>query len=255
MFDTTYTGPNRWANLGETFNMTFQDVIDYGYDIGLADYPVWVTDDETTDTEKREWLNARILDHFCMREIRSETPAQFILWINRIMREQMPMINPMFEVAWDRHFSNDDYGYLETRTVTRNASGTVTDTSSGTDSSTDTSQATGSGTTASDAYASTNPRQTMVGKNATDYYDSGTRTNGSNSTTSSGSSSFSGTTSSQSSGTSTDNETVTETKHGYDGTVARWTEEWSRIANPLQRVFDVLEPCFSQLVTDHFNVW
>lgn len=252
---TTYTGPNRWTNLGQTYNMTFQDVIDQGYDIGLDDYPVWVTDDETTDDEKREWLNARIVDHFCMREIRAETPAQFILWTNRIMREQMPMINPLFEMVWDKHFTQETGGYWETTTRSRTASGTLTDTSSGTDQSTDSTTTSGTGESETDAYTSTNPRQTMVGKTAENYYDAGSKTFVDSTTSGSSSSTFSGSTSSTSRGTTAENETVTESKNGYNGTLADWSQSWGFAANALQRVFDVLEPCFSQLVTDHFNVW
>lgn len=256
---TTYVGPNRWANLGQIYEMTFQDVIDQGYDIGLNDYPVWQDESPVRsadpDQDKRDWLNARIIDHFCMREIRAETPAQFILWLNRIMREQMPMINPLFEMVWDKHFTSETAGYWESRYISRTASGTITDTSSGTDTSTDTTTATGSGETDTDAYTSTNPRQTMVGKDATNYYDAGSKTNVTNSTESSGTSTFSGSTSNTSRGTTSDTETVTESKNGYNGTLADWSQSWGFAANALQRVFDVLEPCFSQLVTDHFNVW
>lgn len=61
----------------------------YGYDLELHDYPIW-------DESKREWLNARIIDHFRYRKIGTETPTQFIYFLNRKMREVMPTVNPIF---------------------------------------------------------------------------------------------------------------------------------------------------------------
>lgn len=80
----------------------------YGYDIGLDDYPIW-------DESKREWLNNRIIDHFRYRKISAETSTQFVFFLNRTMREQMPMMNPVFEMlenaakdkSWLNYFTTD----------------------------------------------------------------------------------------------------------------------------------------------------
>lgn len=282
-FSTTYDGPTRWQNQGQVFNMTLQDVIDYGYDIGLDDYPVWEDPDPenpTTDAAKRTWLNQRIMEHFIMREIRSETPASFILWLNRTMHEVMPLINPLFEKIWFANYDSLRGGWYEDRRTTSSSrttddvdttetSTTETDeTSSETSTDETEDSSTVTGTTASEAYSSTNPRQTMVGKTAANYYDSGTKTSGTSTTTSAseGTSEHTGTGSSSVdtegtldrsvSGVGTRAETVTETKSGYDGSMLSWFAEWTRLSmSPLQMLFDRLEPCFCQLVTDHFNVW
>lgn len=203
---TTYTGPNRYENIGTTFNMTLQDVIDYGYDIGLNDYPIW---DET----KREWLNQRIIEHFMLREIGAETPALFIKWLNRLMNENMIWINTIFEATYDKPFDELRTSY---NMVAEN------------ESSSD-------GTSSAHSYASTNPKQTMVNKDVTNYYDTGTYTE-----------------------SDTENSAdSTTTTSGYANTdLPRWLAQWATtINNGLTLVFVALEPAFCHVYNDHFNVW
>ena len=80
---------NPAIGIGQQYNMTLYDVLNYGYDLGLADYPIW-------DESKRQWLNDLIVNHFMWREIRGETPYQFIYFLNRRMVEHMPTLNPIF---------------------------------------------------------------------------------------------------------------------------------------------------------------
>ena len=269
---TSYFGPDAWQNVGTTFDMTLQDVIDYGYDIGLNDYPIW-------DEKRRDWLNEMIIDHFRFREIAAETPLLFCNWINRLMRENMPFINPFFETAYEMTLEALRENYRMERDTTENIAGTATDESSATtetDMQTDTGE-TGSLTHTDEAsstvsgdttsYSSTNPKQTMVNKDTTLYYDAGTKAE--SSTTNSASDDMSETTSRDvedhtygtQSTTETDS-TITNTdrtrhelEHGITGnSITEWLEAWSRLSiTPVKMVFQVLEPAFCQLWSSHFN--
>ena len=71
---------------------TLRDCVElYGMDWHetMSDYPVF-------DEGKREWLNARIYEHFAYREIAQETPSDHFRLIRRTMHEMMPALNPMF---------------------------------------------------------------------------------------------------------------------------------------------------------------
>lgn len=73
---------------------TLHDCVElYGMDWQqtMSDYPIF-------DEGKREWLNARIYEHFAYREIGQETPADHFRLIRRTMHEMMPALNPMFSV-------------------------------------------------------------------------------------------------------------------------------------------------------------
>ena len=202
----TYIGPNHYENIGTTFNMTLRDILDYGYDIGLNDYPIW---DET----KRSWLNDRIVEHFEFREIAAETPAMFIKWINRLMRENMLWINTIFEATYEKPLDDLRINF----------------------DTTSTNESSAEGSSSAHSYASTNPKQTMVNKDATNYYDSGTYT--------------------ESDSDNTSDSTVTTS--GYMGSdLSRWLTTWATtINNGLTLVFVALEPAFCHLYNDHFNVW
>ncbi len=73
---------------------TLHDCVElYGMDWqqNMSDYPIF-------DEGKREWLNARIYEHFAYREIAQETPSDHFRLIRRTMHEMMPALNPMFSV-------------------------------------------------------------------------------------------------------------------------------------------------------------
>lgn len=77
---------------------TLRDVVEaLGYDWGMQDYPIF-------DEGYREKLNRAIYDHFRFRRIASETPAMFVFHLNRRMNEQMPNINPVYELVRRENF-------------------------------------------------------------------------------------------------------------------------------------------------------
>lgn len=58
--------------------------------IGLSDYPIF-------DEQYREFLNAKIIDHFWYNEIAHETPDMFIRQMQTKMNEIMPYYNRWYE--------------------------------------------------------------------------------------------------------------------------------------------------------------
>lgn len=82
----------------EDHQYTLRDITDaLGYDWGMTDYPIF---DETY----REKLNRAIWNHFAFRRVASDTPAMFIFYLNRRMNEQMPNINPIYELVRREQF-------------------------------------------------------------------------------------------------------------------------------------------------------
>lgn len=74
------------------YTTQLRQLIENGYDIGLKDYPIF-------DESYRNVLNQKIIDHYYMREIGAETPALFVFFLNRKMREIMPYYNQLYESA------------------------------------------------------------------------------------------------------------------------------------------------------------
>ena len=74
-----------------TFTTRLCDLVDDGYDLGLAtaDYPIF-------DEAHRAGLNQRILDHWALYEIGQETPNMFKFALNRRLREVMPFYNQLY---------------------------------------------------------------------------------------------------------------------------------------------------------------
>lgn len=75
-------------------------LIESGYDIGLADYPIF-------NEEYRDELNNKIINHFYFREIGFESADMFKFYLNRAMNEIMPYYNKLYESA------NLEYNPLE----------------------------------------------------------------------------------------------------------------------------------------------
>lgn len=72
---------------------TLRDITDaLGYDWGMCDYPIF-------DEDYREKLNRAIWNHFAFRRIACDTPSMFIFFLNRRMQEQMPNVNPVYELV------------------------------------------------------------------------------------------------------------------------------------------------------------
>lgn len=77
----------------EDHQYTLRDVTDaLGYDWGMQDYPIF-------DEGYREKLNRAIWNHFAYRRIACDTPSMFVFYLNRRMNEQMPNINPVYEMV------------------------------------------------------------------------------------------------------------------------------------------------------------
>jgi len=85
------------SRIQTTYGPRLMDVYNYGYDIGLCDYPIY-------DEAFRPVLNKLISDHFYLREIGSETIPQFVFYLNRTMREIMPIFNMIFAKLADPNF-------------------------------------------------------------------------------------------------------------------------------------------------------
>lgn len=71
------------------YTIMLHDLIESGYSIGLADYPIF-------DAAYRPVLNKLITDHFKFREIGMETPAVFKHYLNITMNENMPYFNKLY---------------------------------------------------------------------------------------------------------------------------------------------------------------
>lgn len=208
---------------GQTHNVTLYDLMDAGYDLGLADWPMWEPNtyppgiaDGDKKAAWRKYVNDRLIEHFLFREIGCETPTQFVFYLNRRLRERMPSIGPVFSALE----GIDGEGLRR--------SGLHTSASEASQESTSDSK--------SDSYTSTNPKQTMLGHDPTEYYDAGTHS--ASASTGGGSSSASG----------------TDTTFG--GYVTDATNRWfAGVNNALDLVFDAVEPCFSHIWRDHFNAF
>jgi len=80
-----------------TFGPRVKDLVEYGYNLGLCDYPIY-------DEAFRPVLNQLITDHFWLREIGAETVEMFVFYLNRTMREIMPIYNIIFAKLADPNF-------------------------------------------------------------------------------------------------------------------------------------------------------
>lgn len=267
-----------YSNVGQVYGMTLQAVIDYGYDLGLEDYPIW-------DESEREGLNQLIIDHFRYREIGAETPKLFIYYLNRTMREEMRALNVVFESMSTLQTSLDllnneeiwEEGASQQVSSGRSAnSGSDMRTTSETRAEQSASETVSSTATQqsnegkSHAYASTNPSVTMVGKSQVDYYNNGTWTDTDGSTdgattaqagTISDTSGTTGGTDTLSHGLVTDSNASgtagysTHRRGHYGRTLTGALREYMNndFYNVLLLLFDRLEPCFSPLLSDHIN--
>lgn len=72
------------------FTVQLGSLVENGFDLGLTEYPIF-------DSEYRETLNAKILQHYWFREIGQETPALFRFMLKRKMNEIMPYYNELYK--------------------------------------------------------------------------------------------------------------------------------------------------------------
>ena len=215
-----------------TFTMTLNDVISYGYDIGLQNndrgYPLF-------DEAYRPHLNKRITDHFAFREIGHETVEMFIFALNRKLREVMPYYNELYkttQLTFDPLASTD---YTETTTSTQTHAATGTEAATGTNAAeTD---------TASRNVAQDFPQTALAGNQ--DYATSAADATGK--TTVSGSSSSTGTNSAN----ATDEGSISRHMVGRSGSPAQLITEYRMtLLNVDLQVLQELEVCFMQLWDD-----
>lgn len=135
----TFTNQERSFNHleGADFTVTLGQLIDSGFDPGLADYPIF-------DEEYRHPLNYKIIEHYWFREIGLETPGLFKRFLNRKMNEIMPMYNLLYKAQLDIDVFNnlDVYETMDRDTTgdSKNCEKTdsTTDTSSDSESETTT---------------------------------------------------------------------------------------------------------------------
>ncbi len=88
-----------------------KEIVEDGYDLKLNDYQCY-------DEAFRKVLNQRIVEHFWMREIGAETVELFVFYLNRTMREIMPLYDPIFQKLADPNF--DPFSTVDV-TTTNNA--------------------------------------------------------------------------------------------------------------------------------------
>lgn len=72
------------------YTVMLKDIVESGYPLGLDNYPIF-------DEEYRGYLNAKIINHYYMREIGFETAGLFVNRLNVKMNEIMPLYNQKYE--------------------------------------------------------------------------------------------------------------------------------------------------------------
>lgn len=80
------------------YTLTLGNLIDRGFDtdeklhLSARYYPIF-------DESYRAKLNEKIVAHYALREIGSETPQMFVFYLGRTMREQMDYFNQLYDSA------------------------------------------------------------------------------------------------------------------------------------------------------------
>lgn len=213
------------------FSPRLKEVCEYGYDIGLKDYPIY-------DEKFRPILNQRIIDHFWLREIGAETIENFIFYLNRTMKENMDWLNPVFQRLADK-----DYDPFENIDTTTDYKQTGSSDNTSVSNTREQSKVDGNRNTIN----SNTPQVNLSATDPMDYANNGIwEKTGSNGDT---------TNDNTSKGSETSLADYIGHTHGQQGqlkfdVLRQWMDEY---VNPLNELFDTLEPCFMQLFTDHYN--
>ena len=125
-----------------THTIELRHLLQTGYDIGLADYPI----PNFADEAWRKALNDKIVKHYYFREI-CDVPDRFKHYLNMTMNEIMPVKVKLYEALADDFSYNtgvsfkEIYQYTHKETGTRNGDsesivkGTTTDSETSNDSS------------------------------------------------------------------------------------------------------------------------
>lgn len=114
------------------YTVELNSLINANFNLGLTDYPLF-------DEAYRAELNTKIKDHFRFREIGFETPALFTFYLNRTLREVMPLYNqyynsakleynPLFNMEYSDVYTGKNIGTNGSTVVS-----TITDITSGSD--------------------------------------------------------------------------------------------------------------------------
>lgn len=211
--------PNDVPIIQTRISPRLKEVLEYGYDLKLDDYQIY-------SEEFRPILNQRIVDHFYLREIGASTIEQFIFYLNRTMREVMPVHDPVFQ-----RLAQSDIDLFQNSDTTSEWRQTGKNTSK--DSSTATNE--------SKTFNSNAPQINMSGKNMEDYWNTGVFSSGDGATTTDGA--------------STSLADYVGSTHGLAGvSQGQALREWLDLyVNPLMSLYDDLEPCFSQLYSTSYN--
>ena len=88
-----------------------------GFELALTEYPIF-------DENYRAILNARILDHFCFREIGQETADRFNHYLRVRMNETMPKYNKLYQT--ESLIVNPFYTTQLDESTSRSVNGTTT---------------------------------------------------------------------------------------------------------------------------------
>lgn len=95
-----------------------RDIVEgMGYDVGLMDYPIF-------KESYRDELNSGILAHFWYRYPAADTPARFIFYLNRKLKEIMPSFNAVYKMI-----DSVDFDLLNAGGITTKSKGTQNQTS------------------------------------------------------------------------------------------------------------------------------
>ena len=208
--------PHMPSRVQTTYGPRLMDVYNYGYDIGLCDYPIY-------DERFRSVLNRLISDHFYTREIGAETVELFVFYLNRKMREIMPIYNIIF-----KQLANPEFDPFAVDMTTTHTASTH---SEGENESTD----------KTDSLLSNAPQINLEGGNPSareGYWNTGQFGDGQASST-------------------VESDTLYEYVTNIHGSNVLGYEMMQAFLtsylNPLNSLFEELEPCFSQLFIDHVN--
>jgi len=225
-----YGPPSQQSLVQTTFGPRLMDLYSYGYDIGLCDYPIY-------DEAFRPVLNRLISDHFYMREIGAETIQMFVFFLNRTMRENMPLLNPVFKRLADPNYDPfaEDMNTTYCGTNQGQANGTSNENSASDAVASNAPQSNLAAGGVPEGEAGTTPVRARYG-----YWNTGQF--GDNEVHSA---------------TEQDTESLTQyvqNRHGSNMLGFQMMQYYLQgYMNPLNMLFEILEPCFSQLWSDHFN--
>ena len=72
------------------YTIEVKELLQLGFHFKLDTYPIF-------NEDYRSYLNQKIINHFYFREIGAETPDRFNFYLERKMREIMPLYNQLYQ--------------------------------------------------------------------------------------------------------------------------------------------------------------